>query len=357
MSDDRLILALAIHRAFGLRSREKERVFEALRTPEEYSRFDLDDLAVCAGRPLSFRDWSSRDSIVAAERDLGICRSLGLDIVGLWESRYPPLLRETWDPPFLVFTRGNLPDAGRPALAAVGTRKPDNEALEASWQLGFDAGGIGLPVISGLATGVDSGAHRGTVEYGAATFAVLGSGIDTVYPAVHKALAARMLDNGGGLLSEYPPGFPALRHHFPERNRIIAALARWVAIVQAPERSGALITAEYALDCGRELVVHAAGVRSGERSAGTRALAEDGAAVIRSPRDLPGIALSRDESGRPEGMDDFSADAASRDGTEDPGAYAGGSREAGHPSDVASLLARRLDRELGLGEKEPAYGV
>ena len=343
MNDDRLLLALAIHRAFGLKSREKERVFEAVRTPYEYSRLSLDDLSVFAGRPLSFRSWSSRESIEAAERDFRICRSLDIDPVGIWEGRYPPLLRETWDPPFIVFVRGDVPDPEEPALAAVGTRSPDNEALNASRHLGFDAAKNGIPVISGLAVGVDSAAHRGAVECRVPTFAVLGCGIDSVYPAAHRTLAARMLDSGGGLLSEYPPGFPALRHHFPERNRIIAGLARWVAIVQAPRRSGALITAEYALDCGRELVVHAAGVRDGERNEGTRALAGDGAAVISSSRDLPGIAT-------------YSA-GETRAESDRPTVSAGGSRESGHTSDIAALLARRLDRELDLREKEPVYGL
>ncbi len=350
MNDDRLILALTVHRAFGLKSREKERVFAAVRTSEEYSRLTLDDLSVYAGRPLSFRSWSAEGSVKAAERDLGICRSLGIDIVGVWNKEYPPLLRESWDPPFMVFVRGNLPDPCLPALAAVGTRKPDNEALNASWRLGFEAGEIDLALISGLATGVDSAAHRGTVERGAATFAVLGSGIDSVYPAVHKSLAARMLDTGGGLVSEYPPGFPALRHHFPERNRIIAALSRWVAIVQAPARSGALITAEYALDCGRDLVVHAAGVGDSSRSEGTRALAEDGAPVISSPRDLPDLSRLYQEHHT------GSMDGEREDQAGPPRSSVGALRESGHPSDAASLLARRLDRELGLYEKEPAYG-
>ncbi|MFP4643066.1 MAG: DNA-processing protein DprA [Spirochaetales bacterium] len=343
MNEERLILALAIHRAFGLKSREKERVFEAVRTPDEYSRFSLDDLAVCSKRPLSFRSWSSRESLDAAERDYRICRALDIRPVGVWEAGYPPLLRETWDPPFMVFVRGRAPDPDKPALAAVGTRSADNEALNAAWRLGFDAGKNAIPLISGLAAGVDSAAHRGAVDCRVPTFAILGCGIDSVYPAAHRTLAARMIDSGGGLLSEYPPGFPALRHHFPERNRIIAGLARWVAIIQAPRRSGALITAEYALDCGRDLVVHAVGVRDGEQNDGTRALAGDGAPVISCCGDLPGIAPEFAEGPRAE--------------DEQPAVSGGGSGKSAHTSDVAALLARRLDRELGLREKEPAYGT
>ncbi|MFP4644989.1 MAG: DNA-processing protein DprA, partial [Spirochaetales bacterium] len=190
------------------------------------------------------------------------------------------------------------------------------------------------------------------------TFAVLGSGIDRIYPAANRTLAASMLTGSGGLISEYPPGFPVRRYHFPERNRIIAVLARWVLIVQAPERSGALITADYALDAGRELLVHTVGVSSAAACVGTRALADDGAQAVSGVADLlPESSCSSDTAGR------NAADAVSHELPEVPNL----SREPGsasrhprsgsaHPSDISSLLARRLDRELDIFEPEPCYG-
>ncbi len=130
--------------------------------------------------------------------------------------------------------------------------------------------------MSGLARGIDREAHEGCVEAGGRSVAVLGNGIDLVYPASSRPTAMALLARGGAILSEYPPGVPPLQYHFPARNRIISGLCRAVVVVQAPERSGALITAEYALDQGRDLWVHAAGLQ-GSAGAGTRRLADSGA--------------------------------------------------------------------------------
>ncbi len=139
--------------------------------------------------------------------------------------------------------------------------------------------------MSGLARGIDREAHEGCEEAGFRSVAVLGSGIDMIYPSSSRAAGMALLARGGGILSEYPPGVPALRYHFPARNRIISGLCRGVVIIQAPERSGALITADYALEQGKDLWVHAAGTY-GSAGAGTRRLADAGAPVIHGAADL-----------------------------------------------------------------------
>jgi DNA processing protein len=136
-----------------------------------------------------------------------------------------------------------------------------------------------MPVVSGLALGIDALAHRGNLDGGAPTVAVLGSGLDWVYPVSNRALARRIVESGGVLLSEYPPDTKPFRWNFPARNRIISGLARGVLIVEAPKRSGALITAQFALDQGRDLLVASAGCSS-PLGVGTKKLAEDGALVI-----------------------------------------------------------------------------
>jgi DNA processing protein len=140
-------------------------------------------------------------------------------------------------------------------------------------------------VVSGLARGIDREAHDGCAGADGYTAAVLGNGIDDVYPVESRESARAILAGGGGILSEYPPGVPPLRHHFPQRNRLISGLCRAVVVVQAPARSGALITAEYALDQNRDLYVHAAGC-AGSAGAGTAALRESGAPVIEGAADL-----------------------------------------------------------------------
>jgi DNA processing protein len=155
-------------------------------------------------------------------------------------------------------------------------------------------------VVSGLALGIDAMAHRGNVEGGAPTVAVLGCGPDMVYPHSNRPLARRILETGGIVLSEYPPGTRPYKGNFPARNRIISGLARGVVSVEAPEKSGALITARFAADQNRDLWVDKAGL---PRGAGTARLAEEGAKVISSARDIlaewkvitPGVTAQSDK--------------------------------------------------------------
>jgi DNA processing protein len=166
--------------------------------------------------------------------------------------------------------------------AMVGTRRPRGAALRAAFEIGRDLGRLGVSVVSGLALGIDAASHRGNLEGGAGTYAVLGSGADEIYPASNRPLARRILETGGGILSEYPPGTAPRKWHFPARNRIISALARGTLIVEAPAKSGALITARFALEQGRDLWVAAAGLAS----EGAARLAEDGAGIVYSAADI-----------------------------------------------------------------------
>jgi len=171
----------------------------------------------------------------------------------------------------------------------VGTRKPSPEAVSQAYKLAFGAGKEGISVVSGLANGIDAVSHRGNLVSCAAGYAVLGSGIDEIYPSSNRPLAKRILDSGGALISEYPPGVRPSKWTFPARNRIISGLCRSVIIVEAPQKSGALITAAFALEQGRELWVASSGcLQSGsmfDRN-GTINLAKDGAEIIYSARDI-----------------------------------------------------------------------
>jgi DNA processing protein len=202
-----------------------------------------------------------------------------------WSGGYPPQLREIYDPPLLLYHRGFLPDWSRPLVALVGTRHPTGQARESSYALAFDLARLGLTTVSGLARGIDAEAHRGSVDAGGVSIAVLGNGVDILFPRSSARVGRSLLAAGGAVLSEYPPGDPPLARNFPARNRIISGLARTTVVVQAPLRSGALITADYALEQGRELVVHRVGT-AGERGAGSRRLAEQGAAVIEHAVDI-----------------------------------------------------------------------
>lgn len=243
------------------------------------SSLRLRDVEVAVRRRLSGASWDPDSWRAAAERDLAWLERVGATSLCYFDHDYPAILRETARPPFMLYVRGCLPDQGRPAIAIVGTRYPTGRGLDAAVALGMEAAAAGVSVISGLARGIDSGAHRGALASGGRTFAVLGRGVDAVYPAANKELAARMIATGGGLISEYPPGTPPSRWTFPERNRILAGLCRSTVVVEAPGASGALISAAFALEEGRDVYVSAP-CMGGVRSAGSDALAADGAVPL-----------------------------------------------------------------------------
>jgi DNA processing protein len=210
----------------------------------------------------------------------------GFRFLGRSDPAYPPQLRELHDPPPGLFLRGDAePELlARPAVAIVGARACSSYGGQVARLLGRELAAAGLVVVSGLARGVDGEAHKGTLEAGGPTVAVLGCGIDRDYPAVHAQLAARI--SGTGLvLSEYAPGVEPAPWRFPARNRIIAGLAAAAVIVEARERSGALITADFALEAGRE-VFAVPGEITSALSAGTNALLRLGATPLTSAEDV-----------------------------------------------------------------------
>ncbi|MCL2232347.1 MAG: DNA-processing protein DprA [Treponema sp.] len=276
------LLDLMICRVPGLSGQERIELEKKFDSEDDFSILEKGDIERILGRTIRGPSWTRLEIRAAAEKDAEAALKCGMRLVSWREGEYPPLLREIYDPPALLFYRGTLPDAEKPLAAIVGTRKPSSLAAERAFTLGRELGEAGLAVVSGLALGIDAMAHRGNIEGGAATIAVLGSGVDYVYPVSNRDLARRIVETGGAVLSEYPPGTGPRKHHFPARNRIISALARGTVIVEAPEKSGALITAAFALEHGRDLWVD----RAGLDSAGAGRLAEQGAGVIDSAKDI-----------------------------------------------------------------------
>jgi len=276
-------MGLLLGRLEFLRAAEKELVGGRLDSPEDWARVNAADLETWLGRSVRAR-WSWPELRRRWEGDLRFLDRPGVDWVARGESGFPAALAEIADPPWALWLRGEPLALDRAWVAVVGTRMPDEASKRAAFGLGRDLAGAGAVVVSGLARGIDGQAHRGALETGL-TVAVLGHGIDRVSPSGHAGLARSILAAGGTMASEYGPGEPAFGYRFVERNRIISGLARTVVIVQAPARSGALATADFALDQGRDVLVHAAGV-AGERGAGTRNLARQGAPVIRGAEEV-----------------------------------------------------------------------
>lgn len=197
---------------------------------------------------------------------------------------YPALLLEIPHPPPELHWLGEL-DLSKPAVAVVGTRRATRYGLEVAYSLAADLASRGIIIVSGLALGIDSRAHKGALDAGGQTIAVLGSGLNFIRPLQNKDLAEKIIEKGGALVSEFPPEHPPEKWTYPQRNRIIAGLSSAVIVVEAPEKSGALITARLALDYNRDV-----GAVPGEitslNSNGSNSLLKMGAAVIRTADDV-----------------------------------------------------------------------
>lgn len=255
-------LKLALLDRFG----EPDRIYYGEK--EEYSLIEGITRAAVA----SLEDKSMDE----ANRILGDCQRLGLRILTLRDAEYPERLRTVYNPPLLLYVQGRLPLFDEEvAVAMVGSRKASPYALEMGEKLAFQMAGLGAVIVSGLAAGGDAAAHRGALRAGGFTAAVIGGGHDILYPRENRRLYED-IGARGVILSEYPPGTEHMGRHFPVRNRIISGLSLGVVVTEAPEQSGALITASRALDQGRE-VFAVPGPIYDPRCEGSNRLLEEGA--------------------------------------------------------------------------------
>ncbi|MFN2374943.1 MAG: DNA-processing protein DprA [Candidatus Binatia bacterium] len=228
------------------------------------------------------RAWSQQSGRVMQH-----CRRLGLRISALEAPEYPGALASIPDPPLVLFWKGTDPATLGPCLAVVGARRCTAYGERTARRLASEAAAAGIVVVSGLARGVDAAAHRGALEEGV-TMAVLAGGLDHIYPGEHSGLAAKIVEGGGCLLSEQPPGMRPLAWLFPFRNRIITGLSAAVVVVEAGHRSGSLASARHALDQQRE-VFAVPGPIDSSLSAGANHLLSQGAPPFRSMPDLGGV--------------------------------------------------------------------
>ncbi|MGB8509678.1 MAG: DNA-processing protein DprA [Pyrinomonadaceae bacterium] len=222
-----------------------EGVFAALRSELERLRL----------RPETVESLALKDKHEEAARELERLREIpGADVLILDDGTYPALLREIADPPITLYVRGAWETClDAPCVGVVGSRRCSTYGQNVSMMLSRDLASRGVTIISGLARGIDAAAHRGALEAGGRTVAVLGTGIDEVYPRDHQKLAAEILERGGALVSQFPLGTPPVPENFPYRNRVISGLSLGVVIVEAAENSGSLITARLAMEQNREV--------------------------------------------------------------------------------------------------------
>ncbi len=263
----------------------KNRLLEHFGGPEEVYCSDSGEYFLVEGMTRAAAARLEEKSLEEADRILGDCDRLGLRILTLRDTEYPDRLRNIYDPPLVLYVQGRLPLMDdEVAIAMVGTRKASPYAQEMGEKLAFQLAGLGAVVVSGLAAGGDAAAHRGALRAGGLTVAVIGGGHDIIYPARNRGLYEDIAVRGA-ILSEYPPGTKHEGAHFPVRNRIISGLSLGVVVMEAPERSGALITASRALDQGRD-VFAMPGQMDDWHCAGSNKLLRDGAGVVTDAWDI-----------------------------------------------------------------------
>lgn len=225
-------------------------------------------------------------------------QALGAEVLTLWDRPYPSNLRHIYDPPPVLYLKGRMVPQDDLAVAVVGSRRCSPYGRSFARRLSKALASHGVTVISGMATGIDTEAHLGALEAGGRTVAVLGSGLDRVYPPQNRGLFERIARQGA-VLSEFPFGEPPNRWNFPLRNRLISGLSLGVVVVEAPSRSGALITASLALEQGRS-VFAVPGYAGAVTSRGTHRLIKEGAKLVEEPEDILEELLPQYERGEPE---------------------------------------------------------
>lgn len=256
----------------GMSLRQKHKLLHAFSSPEDI--YNLTDEQIC--RALSKEQTTFDRDLTPAKKILRACASKGVDILTFSDKQYPALLKEIADAPVVLYYKGILPDFdGSPFIAVVGTRKSTTYGNNCAGKLSEEITACGGIVVSGGAGGADTYALEGALRAGGMPIAVLGCGVDIAYPPENRRLFGQIFRNGC-LISEYPPGTKPNYWQFPARNRIISGIARGVLVVEAPEKSGAIITAHAALDQGRDVYVVPGNVDV-DTSVGSNRLLQQGA--------------------------------------------------------------------------------
>ena len=300
-----LPLAIAVSYMSFLKPDEKQKLWKTVESIKELALLSISDISKIIGRVFRKCEWFPEEIEKQVAYALKIMKAYNIKSCLQNDVDYPSLLKEIFDPPFMLFWRGNIRCLNRKCAAIVGTRHASALGLKASFEISKALVEKSITVVSGLALGIDGAAHKGAVaarlpaekQKAGATCAVLACGIESIYPASHRKLGGIILEKGGCILSEYPPGWYPQKWCFPARNRIISGLSSITAVIEAPRGSGALITADFAIEQGRELAFHACGVKhtavelTESKKMDINQYVNDGAPVINNADEL--IALMR----------------------------------------------------------------
>jgi DNA processing protein len=245
---------LALNMTPGVGPRAAAKLLERFGSPENVFSASRAELERVRLRAEAIESIISKDQCERAARELEAVKELGAEVLILDDGAYPALLREIPDPPIVLYVKGAWRECFEsPCVAMVGSRRASTYGKNVAQMLARDLASRGVTIVSGFARGIDAEAHAGAVEARGRTIAVLGTGIDIIYPREHQKLADEILETGGALVTQFPLETPPLGENFPYRNRIISGLSLGVLVVEATERSGSLITARLALEQNREV--------------------------------------------------------------------------------------------------------
>jgi DNA processing protein len=278
---------IALNMTPGVGPRAAAKLLERFGSAEAVFGATRAELEALRLRPEAVESIRAREFFEKAESEIERARSIGVDVLLLDDGVYPALLREIFDPPITLYVKGAWSEClEQPCVAMVGSRRCSTYGENAATMLARDLAQKGVTIISGLARGIDAAAHRGALEAGGRTVAVMGTGLDKVYPRDHKKLADVILANGGALVSEFPLETPPAPQNFPYRNRVISGLSLGVVLVEAAENSGSLITARLAMEQNREVFAVPGNITS-RNSFGTNYLIKGaGAKLVQQWQDI-----------------------------------------------------------------------
>lgn len=248
-----------------------------------WSATDNELLHVLGNRKISIENLLRRRNLIEPDKELEKLNKKGIEFIDYHDAAYPSELRTIFDPPPGLFVIGKLKQM-EPAVAIVGSRRATNYGLKMAERLGRELAEVGVTINSGMARGIDTAAHKGVLSVGGYTVAVLGCGVDVIYPPENGKIM-HQIASSGAVISEFPPGSPPEAWHFPVRNRIISGLSQCVVVVEAAERSGALITADVALEQGRDVAAVPGNVTS-RLSKGPNGLIKQGARLVENAMDI-----------------------------------------------------------------------
>ena len=276
-------LALAL--TPGLGPTKSRRLVDHFGGPEKVFRASLTELEGTGIQAVSAQSLATGKSAELARDEIARAAELGVSVISTQDPFYPPRLKEIYDPPLVLYVRGNKEVLTTPGIAMVGTRHPTPYGTGMAERLGCDLAVQGLVIISGMARGVDTASHRGAISAKGKTLAVFGTGVDVIYPKENSRLSEQILALGGALVSEFPLGTFAAPQNFPIRNRIISGMSLGVLVVEAAEYSGTRITARCALEQNREVYAVPGNVTN-KNSWGPNTLIKQGAKLVATWEDV-----------------------------------------------------------------------